>query len=179
MFIFFVLLLGVPFDFEIDTPSLFFSTYSSLFVTISSTCPFMVASRLPSTFSGICNPITSNYASWNNWKLLKFIVINEDPCHMNCGWFHIIVGFQNHCHLTENFCPRFLLVLHAAGGKPYKLTPKLICAYYFFYSQSMLITPCTSHSCETELKVLFNYLYIYIDKLRQKANNASAKCFKK
>lgn len=76
---------------------------------VSSPSPLMVASQLPSTFCGICDPTTSTFASWNNQKFLKFVFVNEGCLIQIVVDFVIskenfgsIVGFGNHCHLARN-----------------------------------------------------------------------------
>lgn len=63
----------------------------------------------PQTFCSICDPITSTYASLNNWEWLKSLLSNEYPSNPVFGWlykstwiFGSIVGFWNYFHLARN-----------------------------------------------------------------------------
>lgn len=69
-----------------------FLTWSSFFETISSTFSPLVAFWLILIFGGIWDPLTSYFASRNNWKLLKFLFTNEGSCKSNYSSLHVIQG---------------------------------------------------------------------------------------
>lgn len=81
---------------------LFFLPMSSAFLVVPSASHLMLTSLVPCIFCSICVPINSTSPSLNNWKLLKFVFLNEGTCNPNCGWLHDIQGkFWPYCWVPE------------------------------------------------------------------------------
>ena len=96
--------LCVHFDFVVTALLLLFLPISWSFLVLSYIFPLILISLLPSTCCGIWVPMKSTSSSLNNWKLLKFLLLNEGSCNPNCGWLHDIQGeFWLHCWVPESF----------------------------------------------------------------------------
>lgn len=105
---FFVFFVGAPFDFEINALHFLFLTWSfcgSFFPIFSP----MVTSLLLLTFSSICDLVIFNFVLWNDCRLYKFLLANEDSCNPKCGWIRVIqakilvpLGFWSHCYLARD-----------------------------------------------------------------------------